>query len=103
MFSKPSIKELLKQYTLVQLYTDVVPARYQPTTSAEENRQLQNEKFGTAQLPLYVILKPVGEGQYKEISRYEEGKINNVAAFVQFLRDPLESSGGARLAQAGGK
>lgn len=102
MFSKPSIKELLHHYTLVQLYTDAVPAKYQPTTSAEENRRLLNEKFGTAQLPLYVILKPLGEGQYKEISRYEEGKINNVAAFTQFLREPLESSSVARLDQAKG-
>jgi hypothetical protein len=102
VFSQPSIKDLLNRYTLVQLYTDAVPAKYQPTTSAEENRQLQNEKFGTAQLPLYVILKPVGAGQYQEVRRYEEGKINNVNAFAQFLREPLESSGSARVVQAGG-
>jgi hypothetical protein len=86
----------------VQLYTDKVPAYYQPTTSAEENRKLLNDKFGTAQLPTYVILKPLGNGEYQEISRYEEGKINNVEAFLEFLRKPLEGSGARTIAQAGG-
>jgi len=86
VFSQPVIEQLLNQYTLVELYTDVVPPRYQPSTSADENRSFLNEKFGTAQLPLYVILKPLGDGRYEEIGRYDEGKINNSAAFAEFLR-----------------
>ena len=62
MFSKPAVKELLNRFSLVQLYTDAVPPYFQPTTSAEENRRLLNDMFGTAQLPLYVILKPVNRG-----------------------------------------
>lgn len=89
MFSKGGIKTLLNQYTLVQLYTDIIPRRYQPTTSAAENKKLQREVFGNSQLPLYVILEPLGNGKYKEISRYEEGKINDVEAFAEFLRKPL--------------
>jgi hypothetical protein len=96
------VKELFSKYTLVQLYTDKVPAYYQPTTSAEENRKLLNDRFGTAQLPTYVILKPLGKGEYQEISRYEEGKINNVEAFLEFLRRPLESSASRSVAQASG-
>ena len=93
MFSRPSIKELLNRYTLVQLYTDMVPPQFQPTTSAGENRKLLTEKFGTAQLPLYVIIKPLGDGQYAELGRYDEGKINNVSAFTRFLREHLPSQG----------
>jgi hypothetical protein len=93
VFSQPSVRELLSKYTLVQLYTDAVPAHFQPTTSADENRRFLNEKFGTGQLPLYVVLKPLSDGNYETLDRYEEGKINNVAAFKEFLRKPLNTNG----------
>ncbi len=99
MFSKPSIKQLLSQYELVQLYTDRVPPQFQPTTSAAENRELQNQRFGTAQLPLYVILKPTGRGGFQEVARYEEGKINDVPAFMQFLEKPLMPAGNLAAAR----
>jgi hypothetical protein len=73
------------------LYTDVVPSRYQPTTSPQENARRQQEEFGTAQLPLYVILRPQN-GTYEVVAKYEEGKINNVEGFKQFLRAPLEKA-----------
>lgn len=92
MFSKPFIKDLLSRYTLVQLYTDRVPPQFEPTTSAEENRTFLSQKFGTAQLPLYVIVKPLGDGKYAEIARYDEGKINNISAFAQFLRGNLPAT-----------
>lgn len=86
MFSQPAIEQLLNQYSLVELYTDVVPPRHQPTTSADENRRFLSDTFGTAQLPLYVILKPLGDGKYEEVGRYDEGKINHNSAFAEFLR-----------------
>ena len=89
MFSRSPIKALLSKYTLVQLYTDMVPPHYGSTTSADENRLFQSERFGSAQLPLYVILKPLGAGNYEELGRYEEGKINHVSAFADFLRQHL--------------
>jgi hypothetical protein len=101
VFSRPLIKDLLSRYTRVQLYTDVVPPQFQPTTSADENRKLLTEKFGTAQLPLYVILKPLADGKYAELGRYDEGKINHVAAFERFLREHLP--GGGELSQLTGK
>jgi hypothetical protein len=94
--------DLLNRYTLVQLYTDRVPPYFQPTTSAQENKTLQIDGFGTAQLPLYVILKPLGDGKYQEVDRYLEGKINDVDAFMNFLRKPL-SPANSRVAQASGK
>lgn len=93
MFSKPDVKDLLLKYTLVQLSTDVVPPKYEPTTSAKENQRFQIETFGDSRLPLYVILRPLGDGKFQELARYEEGKINNVEAFKDFLRKPLENGG----------
>ena len=93
MFSRLDIRELLNQYTLLQLYTDKVPPRFEPTTSAEENREFQFTAFGDRQLPLYVVLEPLGNGKFKEVARYNEGKINNVAAFTEFLHKPLETNG----------
>ncbi len=71
-----------------------MPPQYRGGTSAAENRKYQQDRFGDARLPLYVILKPDG-GDGQEISRYDEGKINSVEEFVNFLKQPLESKGEA--------
>ena len=89
MFSKPRFKNLLNQFSLVQLHTDKVPPIYQKATTAEENKKFQQENFGTLQLPLYVILKPLPDGKFQEVGRYVEGKINNEDAFAKFLEEPL--------------
>ena len=89
MFSKARFKNLLSQYSLVQLHTDKVPPIYQKATTAEENKKFQQDTFGTLQLPLYVILKPTGNGNFTEVGRYVEGKINNEDAFAKFLEEPL--------------
>ena len=103
MFSQRRIKELLSRYVRVQLYTDAVPTRFQPTTSAQENLQFMYEKFGEhAQLPLYVILKPLpGEG-YQVVAIYAEGKINSVLGFIDFLQKPLGANGVEQRVQATG-
>jgi len=84
------VKELLSQYVLVQLYTDVIPQKYQPTTSTEENKEFMQSHFGTLELPLYVILKPEG-GRWELIDK-TGGKINSVESFKDFLRKPLEAN-----------
>ena len=96
VFPRPMIKELLNQYVLVQLYLDTVPAKYQPTTSADENYQLQWGKFKTRERPLYAIVKPDGQGDFRIISVYKEGKINNVSGFAAFLKQPLTVAGAER-------
>jgi hypothetical protein len=90
VFSQTTVKESLNRYTLVELYADKVPPEYQGISDAEANRQLQI-KFGSTQLPFYVILKPLGNGAYEKLSAYAEGKINDVPGFVQFLQRPLEA------------
>jgi hypothetical protein len=102
VFSQPTIEQLLNQYTLVELYTDVVPPQHQPTTSADQNRAFLSDTFGTAQLPFYVILKPLGEGKYQEVGRYDEGKINKTSAFTEFLRKRLPLQGEITQAKADG-
>jgi hypothetical protein len=102
VFSKLSVKELLRHYVLVQLYTDVIPPHYQPTTTPEQNRDFQASVFQDVRLPLYVILRPDKDGGFREVSRYDEGKINDVDAFMGFLRKPLGDQKPERVARASG-
>ncbi len=99
MFSKPTIKKLLGQFTLVKLYTDKVPAKYEPTTSAEENRNLQNDSFGGDLLPFYVILKPtpLENNPYQVLGR-RAGKITDVDDFAEFLKENNKKLPGNELA-----
>src|SRR5262249_61026836 len=105
-FTKPEVRDLLLKYVLVSQYTDLVPDDLYPdnvratfhgdTTQqekdAKKNLEFQRDKFGTEQLPLYVIVEPDGKGGFREVDRYTEGKINNVSAFTDFLRRNRVSS-----------
>ncbi len=105
VFKLPEIEELFRKYNLVRLYTDKVPDEYYPTAvrsrfhgstvrqrgDAELNREFQGHAFGSIQLPLYVVLKPTAEGPVEVVGVYNEGKINNVGAFAEFLKQPLEN------------
>lgn len=113
VFTKPDIRDLFKRYRLVQMYTDKVPdefyssqlrAGFGSSTSrqqedAKTNLWFQKAAFNTEQLPLYVILDAKPDGKVAVLGTYEEGKINNDAEFVQFLKKPLE--GPVATAQAG--
>jgi thiol:disulfide interchange protein DsbD len=109
VFPKPEIRDLFKAYKLVQLYTDKVPDKYYPTAvrsqftdtsrqqaDARANLWFQQQAFGTEQLPLYVILRPTTDGRVEVVDVYDEGKINNVGAFAEFLKKPLNGDVGAR-------
>ncbi len=97
VFPQPAVSELLRKYTLVKLYTDEVPAYYYAKAPAKElrnaeaqaNSAFQESRFGTLQLPLYVILDPQADGRVLVRGVYEEGKINSVSQFVEFLTAPL--------------
>lgn len=105
VFTKPQIKELFRPYKLVQLYTDKVPEDLYAAGLREKlngtsrqwadgaaNNWFQREAFGSEQLPLYVILKP-NDARVEVVGIYDEGKINDVAAFEEFLRKPIAASG----------
>ncbi|HEY1379922.1 MAG TPA: cytochrome c biogenesis protein CcdA [Gemmataceae bacterium] len=97
VFSQAEVKALFRPYRLVQMYTDEVPAEFYPvkppdrqrTAEAAANLAFQERKFGTEQLPLYVILEPEPGGAVRVVDVYDEGKINNVAEFAEFLRRPV--------------
>jgi thiol:disulfide interchange protein len=115
VFSKPDIRPVFQKYHLVQLYTDKVPNKFysgalrsrfgsdvsRQHDDARANLLFQKKAFGTEQLPLYVILEPRPDGKVEVVAKYEEGKINDEAAFAQFLKGPLENT--ERVAQASGK
>lgn len=98
VFVKENVKELFLKYNLVQLYTDWVPEPFYevpPSVEVTEDdatavKKFQQKAFGTSQLPLYVILKPLPDGKIERVGVYAEGKINDEAAFVAFLKKPFE-------------
>jgi len=98
VFTKPEVKELLKQFTLVQLYTDTVPEGFYESAPGDTRQDLdaainlkfEKQAFGEEQLPLYVILKPEAGRKVTVLGVYREGKINNVPGFVEFLKNGLK-------------
>lgn len=98
VFSLPEVKAEFAKYTLLKLYTDAIPKEYYPpdqrsTVSARQRRQdgmanrpFQQTRFGTAELPLYVVVEPTGN-DFKEIARYGAvGVIRDKEDFLSFLR-----------------
>jgi thiol:disulfide interchange protein len=69
MFTRPEIAALLKNFVLVDLYTDGNDA------ASQENQKLEESKFGTIAIPFYVIYDAEG---------------NAVANFPQLTRDTNE-------------
>lgn len=100
VFTNPAVKEQLKRFKLVQLYTDWVPeqaftnppSQDQRRSEALANRVFKEAIFETEQLPYYVILEPLITGGVKVVGVYDEGKINDPARFASFLRDALEKA-----------
>jgi thiol:disulfide interchange protein DsbD len=101
VFTKPDFRKLLEPYLTVKLYTDTVPKLYysavlqgeltktnRQETDAEVNLNFQRKVFQTEQLPLYAILEPLPDGRIDVLGVYTEGRINNEAAFADFLRNP---------------
>lgn len=93
----PGVSESLRKYKLVQVYTDDMPLEaYKSPPSAQvrkgeadANAEFQNQNFGTKQLPLYVILQPLANGNVRIADVYSEGKINDKDAFAAFVSKPL--------------
>jgi thiol:disulfide interchange protein DsbD len=99
IFVKADVKNLFMQYVRVQLYTDVIPEAHYKAAPAEEkreqdaeiNQKFQKATFKTEQLPLYAIVKPAGAGQFEVVGVYDEGRINKLDKFVEFLKKPLKA------------
>ena len=52
IFPKPEISAALKDFVLVELYTDGTDK------ASEENQKVEDSKFATVAIPLYAILEP---------------------------------------------
>jgi thiol:disulfide interchange protein len=102
VFIKPAIRKLFEPYTIVKLYTDTVPKNYygaelraevdrsaqRQEDDAYVNLKFQRQVFVNEQLPLYVVLEPQLDDTVLVTGVYPEGRINDEAAFAEFLREP---------------
>jgi thiol:disulfide interchange protein len=75
MFPRPEITPLLKDFVLVDLYTDGTDAE------SEQNQQLEEKRFGTVAIPYYAIVDPD-----ERIIATFPGLTHKVAEFVSFLK-----------------
>ncbi len=75
MFPRPEIAGLLKDYVLVDLYTDGTDA------VSEQNQQLEEKRFGTVAIPFYAIVDP----DEKVIAKFP-GLTRNAQEFASFLK-----------------
>jgi len=89
MLSKPEIAAVLKNFVLVELYTDGTDA------ASEANQKLQLEKFGTIAEPFYVILDP----DEKLIAKFE-GQTKDVGEYLAFLQKGVAGAPSAAPATA---
>jgi thiol:disulfide interchange protein DsbD len=87
MLSRPEIREALKGFVLVELYTDGTDA------ASEANQQLQESTFQTAAIPYYAIFNTEG----KAVATFA-GLTRRAPEYLAFLR----SAGGAQTAQIPG-
>jgi hypothetical protein len=71
----PEVRTELDRFVPVELFTDGQGPKY------EKNKKLQEERFGTVALPLYVVVTPDGQklGEFPGLTR-------NPREFVDFLR-----------------
>ncbi len=79
------ITGLLKDFVLVDLYTDGTDAE------SEQNQQLEEKRFGTVAIPFYAILDPD-----EHTMATFPGLTRNAVEFVAFLKS---AKSGARTAQ----
>jgi hypothetical protein len=83
VIAREPVQELLKNYVFAELYTDRRdPAHKQKD---EENARLQEDRFATAALPLYVVLGPDGRERARLLGK------SNVPEFVEFLKKGLQA------------
>jgi len=80
MFPRPEINELLKDFVLVDLYTDGTDA------PSEQNQQLEEKRFGTVAIPFYAIVDP----DERTVATFP-GLTRNASLFVTFLKQRGES------------
>jgi len=77
MFTRPEIAAAMKEFVLVELYTDGTDK------ASSENQSLQNTKFSTIAIPYYAILDP----DEKVVGSFP-GLTRDAQEFLKFLHAP---------------
>jgi thiol:disulfide interchange protein DsbD len=80
ILARPEIAAALKDFVLLELYTDGTDA------ASEANSKLQLERFGTVEEPFYAILDSAG----KLVAKFP-GRTSDAAGYLKFLRDAQAS------------
>ena len=75
MFTRPDVKNELKGYVLVELYTD------KQSKEDEDNQALQQKLTGTVTLPVYVSVSAEGK-----VLKTFGSSTRDAQEFVQFLK-----------------
>jgi thiol:disulfide interchange protein DsbD len=86
MFTRPEIAAAMKDFVLVELYTDSGP-------EADDNQKLQLDLFKTVAIPYYAIL----DGDGKVLASFP-GLTKNPSEFLAFLQTPKPSGGAVQQA-----
>jgi len=81
MFPRPEIAPLMKDFVLVDLYTDGADA------ASEENAKMEEERYKTVSLPFYVILDPD-----EHVIATFPGSTRDVQLFAGFLKSKSTGS-----------
>ena len=81
MFTRPEIAAVMKNFVLVELYTDGTDAE------SEANQKIQLAKFNTVAIPFYAIVDP----DEKVLTTFP-GSTGNSAEFLAFLNKPAPPS-----------
>jgi thiol:disulfide interchange protein DsbD len=86
MFTRPEIGGALKNFVLVDLYTDGTDA------ASEQNQQLEQSKYQTIAIPYYAIVDPDGNA----IATYP-GATRDAGAYLAFLQTGGRAIAGGTL------
>ncbi len=95
MFPKPEIAGALKDFVLVDLYTDSTDA------ASQANQKLEETKFDTIAIPYYVIYDPGKNGAEPSVVASFPGLTRNVNEFTAFLNTQPKSVLAAAPATSG--
>jgi thiol:disulfide interchange protein DsbD len=87
MFTRPEIAAAMKDFVLVELYTDGTDA------GSDENQKLELNLFKTVAIPFYGIL----DGDGNVVASYP-GRTSNAAEYLAFLQTPKPTAGAAQAA-----
>jgi thiol:disulfide interchange protein DsbD len=91
MFTRPEIAAAMKDFVLVELYTDGTDA------ASDENQKLQLDLFKTVAIPFYAIIDPDG----KVIASFPS-LTKNAAEYLAFLQSPKSTPAKSAAAVASG-